>query len=295
MENNSSPANTAPFVEVKDVKIILQILESRLPRSAHVYNMAIQHPKYHPQVKFYTLDGDLTMNAWVIVTYDREDYGKEANISAPLEFESEVLARVKDAFANSGLIDWRKPYSFPEIDRSVSPMLFEISVYIKGNVTEFTPCYLYYFDREEARRLNTRVDDPDVEIRPLGKDLKVGAQFMYDTCLHKTDGSMEYIENLITRSPTVGVFKNGQLISGAITTGNGLVGFLYTLPEFRNKNYGKLSMQSLMREQAEKGFVPCSCAEMRNAVSNEFHRKIGMKLSHVVDYLVSEGTDALNK
>ena len=135
--------------------------------------------------------------------------------------------------------------------------------------------------------------DDTVVLKPL--DLNSGPNFVYNTWKYAKEGSMEYITQTIERNITSGVFtKEGKPISGILTIAGGVMGMLYTDKAYRNRNYGMLCMQKLMKDLATNGFVPCSAVETCNEPSIRFHTKIGMKRSHRIDYIRFDGPTVFN-
>jgi len=124
----------------------------------------------------------------------------------------------------------------------------------------------------------------DVELRPM--DLVYGPEFLNNTWQFSSEGSLDYIKQTIERNITSGVYtKDGRPISGVLTVAGGVMGVLYTDKAHRNKNYGKLCMQHLIKTLTKAGFVPCSDVECFNEASIKFHAKIGMKPCSTVDYI----------
>jgi ribosomal protein S18 acetylase RimI-like enzyme len=121
-------------------------------------------------------------------------------------------------------------------------------------------------------------------------DAVAGTEFIYRTWKYAKVGSMEYISQSIERNISSGVFtRDGKLVSGIITISAGAMGMLHTDRAYRNKNYGKLCMQNLMKELAKNGFIPASAVEICNEASKKFHKKIGMKICNTVDYVRCDG------
>jgi len=131
--------------------------------------------------------------------------------------------------------------------------------------------------------------DDDVELKPL--DMETGPDFIYNTWAYSVEGSLDYITQCIERNISSGVYskKDGKPISGILTNPEGLMGMLYTDKAYRNKNYGKLCMQKLMKDLAKNGYVPCSAVEMCNEPSKNFHIKIGMKPHGQIDFIRFDG------
>ncbi len=125
-------------------------------------------------------------------------------------------------------------------------------------------------------------------------DLVYGPAFINDNWHHATEGSIEYVKQSIERNITSGVYtKEGRPVSGILLVAGGVMGLLYTDKAYRNKNYGKLAMQNLMKTLTLKGFAPCSAVEIFNEASIQFHAKIGMKKCSTVDYIRYYGPPTL--
>jgi len=66
---------------------------------------------------------------------------QEISISLPSgEFDK---SKLRESLSNTLAIDWDKSYLFVCIDRSIAPIVFEVSAHVKGNLTQCNPCYAY--------------------------------------------------------------------------------------------------------------------------------------------------------
>jgi hypothetical protein len=116
--------------------------------------MAKMYERLFPSIKVYSLHGDLTPNAIILLVTLREDYDQDIVISVPLDFIP--TEEVKAAFAFTKAIDWDdSAYMFSAVDRLISPMILEISTTLKGNATVFNPNLYFVMEKGDALELDT--------------------------------------------------------------------------------------------------------------------------------------------
>jgi GNAT superfamily N-acetyltransferase len=125
--------------------------------------------------------------------------------------------------------------------------------------------------------------NPPVELKPL--DVDKGAKFIFSTWKYAHETTLEYIQKTVQLNKSSGVYVSGEPVSGITTSSAGLMAKLYTLKEHRNKNYGKLCMQDLMKQLAGSGLIPASTVEVNNEPSKKFHEKVGLKVFQYVDFV----------
>jgi hypothetical protein len=70
------------------------------------------YEKLSPWMKGYSLHGDLSTNAIILIVAQREDQGQDANISVPSDDRFHVSEEVKEAFTVTHAIDWDTEYKF---------------------------------------------------------------------------------------------------------------------------------------------------------------------------------------
>lgn len=96
----------------------------------------------------YALDGDFTSDAWFVVVQEFTEFDQTISISAPPSVT--VTEHVRQAFIDTQIIKWVKPFKFSALDRAVSPMIAEISAFVKGIPTLVNPDFEYYCVPVEA-------------------------------------------------------------------------------------------------------------------------------------------------
>jgi len=120
-------------------------------------------------------------------------------------------------------------------------------------------------------------------------DLTQGVPFILKEWKYSSVELADYLKHVISHNDTMGIYASNQLVCGAATHVNGIIGMLNTKEGFRRKGYAQMCMRSLMKRLAEKELIPCSAAEICNPASVKLHEKLGMKISHTVDYIGSDG------
>lgn len=107
--------------------------------------------------------------------------------------------------------------------------------------------------------------------------------FFASTWKYAKPESVEDFRQNVLANPSSGVFVDGKCVAGALISGFGMITSLFTLPEYRNKGYGRLAMEFLFQECARQGCVPVFTVEARNATSIKFNEGLGAKLISVTD------------
>jgi len=272
------------FITIKDDQMcqVVNIIKSRFPRAAHVYNMAKMVCTFST-IKAYSLNGDISEKSIFVLVDLRQDYNQDINISVPWDFK--VSENVKQAFINTAIIDWNAKYMFSAVDRLISPMILEISTIHKGNSTINNPNYYYFMDNEDAAKLNIKFP-PEVEVKPLTVDADGGLELLLKGWKYTRPGTAEFLQDVIENGLTSGVFVNGDPVCGVIENRSGLLGMLFTAKDHRNKGYAQICTQYLMKQLGNNGFVVASAVECRNIPSSAFHLKAGMIEAHLCDYIM---------
>jgi hypothetical protein len=112
------------------------------------------YEKLSPWMKVYSLHGDLSTNAIILIVAQREDQGQDVNISVPSDDdEFHVSDEVKEAFTVTQAIDWDAEYKFTAVEEVVSRIIVEISTSLKGNDTRLRPSWYFVMTGEEACRM----------------------------------------------------------------------------------------------------------------------------------------------
>jgi len=193
---------------------------------------------------------------------------------------------VKKSFLESNLIDWNKAYHFTSLDREISRPFYELSCHANGNVTLVIPDYLYYLEVEAAAdfAMDSEITHTQVQVKSI--ESEQGVEFIKQTWKHAASDSDDYLRNMLQRNQSRGVFLNGEIVSAIVFNGTGFLAMLHTLPEFRRQGFGKLCMRELIGSLGKEGFVPCCTVDIKNTDSQAFQISVGLKKSHIVEYIL---------
>ncbi|XP_021967622.1 uncharacterized protein LOC110862716 [Folsomia candida] len=260
---------------------IVELLKARLPISGQVYNMALVLNIFPKEMTCYTLGGDLSPNALILIIFDREDYGQDINMSLSKEFQ--VTPEIKQAFTSTKVIQWKGCHMFVLTDRRISHMIFEISTVVFRNSVTFNPNYGYWKEPENITETISEEDKNGVVLKALDEDK--GLKFLTQSWRYVRPGTETYLKKIIKHHITAGVYQNGDLVSGAIVNGHGLIGMLSTNPEHRNKGHAMKCMRYLMQEMTKKGFAIVSSSQQENSYSLALHDKLKFIQTHECDYI----------
>lgn len=126
--------------------------------------------------------------------------------------------------------------------------------------------------------------DKNVELRPL--DESTGAKFLTNNWDSSKPGTMDYVQTVLKINPSAGVFVNGKLVCGALVNIHGMLGLLHTHQEYRRYGFALICGKFIFKEMAKLDMVPCSSAQRKNIKSVNFHKKLGMKLTHETNYIL---------
>lgn len=140
---------------------------------------------------------------------------------------------------------------------------------------------------------NFRLPSIPKEAKVNSLNSEEGVNLIHDNWVYAKEGTKTYVRRILEHNPSCGLFisTDGKLIkkyapvSGVVTTANGFLGMLFTAKKWRNHHFGTIVMKSLMQDLINKGFIPCSVVEEHNKISKKFHEKLGMKISHCVDFV----------
>ncbi|XP_021948945.1 uncharacterized protein LOC110846484 isoform X2 [Folsomia candida] len=272
------------FEKVTKVKDLLPVLKERLPNSCNVINMAKNYHKFQNEMTFYILRAPRDTpndDLWIIVTYAREDYGIDINISAPrnLNFSAEF----KTALVTSGVIEWDEPFIFAATDASICNLIQDAVQEATGKDPSAGENLMFYASPQYHPLVTQFSVGSTIEVKPL--DVNDGAKFLVENWPFARTGSHAYVRKLIERNCSSGVYVDNRLVCGAALNGSGMITMLHTLPEFRHKGYATLCMNYFVQTLFKDNLIPCCTVETTNIASISLQRKIGLQVSHDVSYI----------
>ena len=127
-----------------------------------------------------------------------------------------------------------------------------------------------------------------MELKSLNSDIGIEFIFQRDT---NAESALPYIRKTVERNDySLGVFIDDQPVSRILLATTGHMGFLRTLDAHRGKGYSTICMQQLTHRLAqETKLYPCSMVDLQNKASNAVHKSAGLRLSHLVDFVIYRG------
>ena len=186
-------------------------------------------------------------------------------ISAKTEEAMEKMAKLIEEKRYMAVV---RPFKF-------IPKLFEI----KGKPVEMMPCYQAAYSKKEPV---LEYDVPGIEIKPLTeKDVSF--------VVENYDDDEEYIRSRIEYGMLGAFDENGNCAGFVGFHGEGSMGLLTVVPEFRRRGIGiALEAKNLNRRLSE-GRIPFGHVVVGNIKSMGLQKKIGMEFSEkIVTWIFSD-------
>jgi GNAT superfamily N-acetyltransferase len=96
-----------------------------------------------------------------------------------------------------------------------------------------------------------------------------------------------YTRMCIEQNPSAGVYskKTGELMSWVIHYSFGSLGMLHTPVKFRGKGLAKVAMNYIMRRIWDRGLIPATGIEPRNAISYKLLTGLGFEVVQSIDFI----------
>ena len=186
-------------------------------------------------------------------------------ISAKTEEAMEKMAKLIEEKRYMAVV---RPFKF-------LPKLFEI----KGKPVEIMPCYQAAYPSDERKE---EKEIPEITIKPLTME-----QLRF-VCDHYDDDE-DYIKSRIEYGMLGAFDENGNCAGFIGFHGEGSMGLLTVLPEYRRKGIGiALEAKNLNRRLSE-GRIPFGHVVVGNEKSTGLQNKIGMEFSEkIVTWIFSD-------
>lgn len=105
---------------------------------------------------------------------------------------------------------------------------------------------------------------------------------------YKTMDDPEYLKGRIERGWMYGAFVDGTLVGFAGMHGEGSLGLLEVLPEYRGRRYGKALETYMINLSLEKGMTPYGQVSVDNEVSRNLQESLGLCFSKQPIYWLGE-------
>ncbi len=123
---------------------------------------------------------------------------------------------------------------------------------------------------------------PKLEIVKLNKSY---ASFIYTNSDYKKYTNVKYIEEMLCKDVSAGIFAGKQLAAWGFTHDDGALGFLHVLPEYRKNGFAKEIVLSLVNQQRKlKKPIFCNIVP-ENEVAIDFITKLGFHFDRNISWL----------
>lgn len=158
-------------------------------------------------------------------------------------------------------IDWSNEVGFSGLPARFMPLVREMSVPQSEN-----PCWMYFTTKEDFRPWR------EEEVSPLRPEdaPRVAANWRY--------GQDEpYVLSRILSGPTQGVRIDGQLVSWALTHGDGSIGMVHTLPPYRGRHLARRAVSALTKGRLREGKTPWCFIVQGNLASVRVFEALGFR------------------
>ena len=101
------------------------------------------------------------------------------------------------------------------------------------------------------------------------------ALYIYENSDYQIYLSVEYVEDRISRGPSVAIYEKDRLVAWALTQDDGAIGFLHVLESHRKKGYGHQIILGLSEQLKNQGKRPFAYIKKENSRSIKLFRKLG--------------------
>ncbi len=101
------------------------------------------------------------------------------------------------------------------------------------------------------------------------------AEIVNNNWEYKDEDSINYVKEMILRNPSIGIKKDGKLVSWLSVHDDGALGFVYVLEEYRRLGYAKIltiHMCDILRKQK---IIPFLYIEVENEKSQNLAKSLG--------------------
>ncbi|XP_059140228.1 uncharacterized protein LOC131928267 isoform X2 [Physella acuta] len=262
------------LVTEQEIPQLLAWLEQELPQSYALYGVVRENTRLNwPGYQFYTI-GWPNIQAAATGNTDLNcgcyDYFKT---TAQLFLYARDAKSAQVLLTSPGIVDWNKPaiFRFPDtLTVGIREMFQSRFSYEPQELTFYT----MMAQRDDVITSSQLPDD--LIISPL--EPKRDATIMNSTWPYKRKHSDKYMEQLVLRYPSCGVFdRSGQCLGHVVGTDQGTVGILYVVPEMRRHGLGQILLRGLSKAYFDLD-LPCVAYCLTNNVQSiQLFEKVGYK------------------
>ncbi|XP_059140224.1 uncharacterized protein LOC131928265 [Physella acuta] len=263
------------LVTEQEIPQLLAWLEQDLPRSFQLYGVVREHIRTKwPGFQFYTIGWpNIQAAATGHVDVNCGCFGYFNSATEHYLYARDVIS-VQALLTWPGFIDWNKPADIRYPDDLTSGIHEMFRSRCSHVPSELTFCLMV---AQPGDVIASTIPIPDdLIISPL--EPKRDAACMNSTWRYTTEHSEKYLEQLILRFPSCGVFdKSGQCLGHVVGTERGSVGILYVVPEMRRHGLGQMLLRGISKAYFDLD-LPCfGYCLSDNIQSIRLFEKVGFK------------------
>ncbi|XP_059140229.1 uncharacterized protein LOC131928268 [Physella acuta] len=262
------------LVTEQEIPQLLAWLEQDLPQSYALYGVVKENTRLNwPGYQFYTI-GWPNIQAAATGNTDLNcgcyDYFKT---TAQLFLYARDAKSAQVLLTSPGIVDWNKPAIFRFPDTLTLGIREMFQSRFSCEPQELT-LYTMMAQRDDVIT-SSQIPD-ELIISPL--EPKRDAAIMNSTWPYKNEHSEKYLEQLILRFPSCGVFdRSGQCLGHVVGTDKGTVGVLYVVPEMRRHGLGQMLLRELCKAYFDLD-LPCFANCVTNNIKSiQLFEKVGFK------------------
>ncbi|GFO04915.1 glycine n-acyltransferase, partial [Plakobranchus ocellatus] len=180
-----------------------------------------------------------------------------------------------------GFLDWSQPIAFQAASEKIRSTITKVSQAKGGNCVLKTNCILEASQEE----LPPRPVPEGLELRALDADLHT--EYVTSTWPHSRNGAAAYIQEMLRRFPSVGLFdKNNECIGLEIGNEYGAMGMLHVREEFRGRGLGKIITSQLAQKYFCDNLPVIAVTIKSNEAALRMHTSMGFRVMGEVDWVL---------
>ena len=176
---------------------------------------------------------------------------------------SRMLEKVLPKF-----VDWKKCNLFYSVPVHQLPVLRTVASMHGAKILSDVRIDMYFL-KHPQKLPHLSLKNDEIIKRLTGTD----ASIINYHWKYKNPESEANIRKTIEKGVGYGLFNKNQLVSWALLSGHGDMGFMYTLPEVRQRNYASMAVNKLCRHLLNLGITPIGFIELENEASTHLARR----------------------
>ena len=165
-------------------------------------------------------------------------------------------------------VDWKKCNHFYSTPEHQLPIINKVATMHGAKIFSGVKANMFFL-KHPTKLPQLKLTDDEVIKRLTGTDASI---IDYYWKFRNTE-SEAIIRKTIEKGVGYGLYNKNQLVSWALLSGHGDMGFMYTLPEVRQRNYASMVVNKLCRHLLNLGLTPIGFIELENEASTHLARR----------------------